>query len=139
MFCVSPLYAFDHLCTLREDVTRPNAGSVTRWGGMFEILICIGTHEQILRKYNEPSDCVQNDDVTSFNDHILNVEQFLCAHQMADVLHSVQQLVATLEGGLYITINLVKPYVGKMIDRLEPGRTTTTTYRGKKETIKVRY
>jgi hypothetical protein len=56
---------------------------------------------------------------------------------MAVVLHHVQQLIATLEGGLYPTSNLVKPYVGKMIDRSEPGRTTTTTYHDKRETIKV--
>ena len=104
---------------------------------MIDIYIWIGTHEQVLRNYSEPADCVDNDDGTTFKDHILNDEQFLCAHQMAVVLQPVQQLLATLEGGLYPTSNLVKPYVGKMIDRLEPGRTTTTVYRGKKETIKV--
>ena len=104
---------------------------------MIDIYIWIGTNEQVLRQYIEPSDCVDNDDGSSFKDHMLNDEQFLCAHQMADVLHPVSQLIATLEGGLYPTSNLVKPYVEQMIDRLEPGRTTTTTYRGKKETIKV--
>ena len=56
---------------------------------------------------------------------------------MADVLQPVQQRIATLERGKYPTSNLVKPYVGKMIHRLEPGRTTTTMYRGKKELIKL--
>ena len=57
---------------------------------------------------------------------------------MEAVLQPVQQLIATLEGGLYPTSNLVKPYVGKMIDRLEPGRSTTTMYRKIKEVIKVK-
>ncbi len=55
---------------------------------------------------------------------------------MAAVVQHVRQRIATLEGGKYPTSNLVKPYVGKMIDRLAPERTTTTTYRGKKEIIK---
>ena len=118
-------------------MTVPNLGSVTKWGGMIDICIWIGTDEQALRQYNEPADCVENDDGTSFKDHMLNDEHYLCAHHMAAALHHVQQLIATLEGGLYPTSILVKPYVGKMIDRLEPGRTTTTTYRDKREIIKI--
>jgi len=104
---------------------------------MIDVYIWIGTHEQALRQYNEPADCVENDDGTSFKDHMLSDEQYVCAHHMAVVLHYVEQLIATLEGGLDPTSNLVKPYVGKMIDRLKPGRTTTTLYRDKRETIKV--
>jgi len=99
---------------------------------MIDIYIWIGTHEQALRQYNEPADFVENDDGTSFEDRMLSDDQYVCAHHMAAVLHLVQQLIATLEGGLYPTSNLVKPYVGKMIDRLEPGRTTTITYRDKR-------
>ncbi len=118
-------------------MTRPNPGSVTRWGGIIDIYIWIGTRKQALRQYNQPADCVENDDGTSFKDHMLNDEQYLSAHHMASVLHHVKQLIATLEGSLYPTSNLVKHYVGKMIDRSESGRTTTTTYRDKRETIKV--
>ena len=104
---------------------------------MIDIYLWIGTHEEHLRKYIEPADCVDNDDGSSYKDHMLSDEQFLCAHQMAAVLQPCQQLIATLEGGLYPTSNLVKPYVGKMIDLLEAARTTTTMYRGRRETIKV--
>jgi hypothetical protein len=104
---------------------------------MIDIYIWIGINEKALRQYTEPPECVDNDDGTSFKDHMLNDEQFICAHQTATVLQPVQQLIATLEGSKYPTSNLVKPYVGKMIDRLAPERTTTTTYRGKKEIIKV--
>ena len=76
---------------------------------MFDIYICIGINEQALQKYTEPPDCVENDDDSSFKDHMLNDEQFLCAHQMATVLQHVQQLIATLERGNYPTSNLVKP------------------------------
>jgi len=104
---------------------------------MFDIYFWIGINEQALRKYTEPPDCVENDDDSSSKDHMLNDDQFLCAHQMATVLQHVQQLIAMLEGGNYPTSNLVKPYVGKMIDRLTPERTTITAYRGKKEIVKV--
>jgi len=104
---------------------------------MIDIYIWIGTREQALCQYNEPADCVENDDMTSFKKYVLSDEQYLSTHQMAFVLYHVQQLIATLEGGMYPTSILVKPYVENMIDRLEPGRTTTTTYRDKRETIKV--
>ena len=104
---------------------------------MIDIYIWIGTYEHVLCQYNEPEDCVDNDDGTRFKDHMLNDEQFMCAHQMAAILHLALHLISTIEGGKYPTSNLVKPYVGKMIDRLAPERTTTTTYRGRKDIIKV--
>jgi hypothetical protein len=97
---------------------------------MIDIYIWTWINEQALRQYTEPPVCVENDDGTSFKDHMLKDEQFLFAHRMAAVLQPVQQLIATLEGGNYPTSNLVKPYVGKMIDRLARERTSTTTYRG---------
>lgn len=50
---------------LSATITRPNQGSVTRWGGMIEIYIWIGKHWDTLEKrYVEPEDCVENDDGT---------------------------------------------------------------------------
>jgi hypothetical protein len=69
--------------------------------------------------------------------HVLTDEQALCAHQMAAVLSPVKVLIATMEASEYPTSNLVKPYIGKMIDRLSPHKSTPTDYRGKKEIIKV--
>ena len=56
---------------------------------------------------------------------------------MAAVLAPVKVLIATMEASEYPTSNLVKPYIGKMIDRLSPLKSTTTEYRGIKEIIKV--
>ena len=56
---------------------------------------------------------------------------------MAAVLSPVKVLIATMEASEYPTSNLVKPYIGKMIDRLSPHKSTPTDYRGKKEIIKV--
>jgi hypothetical protein len=69
--------------------------------------------------------------------HVLTDEQALCAHQMAAILAPVKVLIATMEASEYPTSNLVKPYIGKMIDRLSPLKSTPTEYRGKKEIIKV--
>ena len=52
-----------HLRTLDASVTRPNSGSVTRWGGMIDIYMWVGIHSTILtNEYVEPDDCVENDD-----------------------------------------------------------------------------
>ena len=69
---------------------------------------------------------------------MLTDEQALCAHQMSAVLAPVKVLIATMEASAYPTSNLVKPYIGKMIDRLSPHKSTPTDYRGRKEVIKVR-
>ncbi len=80
---------------------------------MIDIYIWIGTYEHVLSRYTEPSDCFENDDGTSFKDHILNDEQFLCARQMAAVLQPVQKLIATLEGGCILRVVLSSPMSGK--------------------------
>ena len=55
--------AMNHLQAISKNVTRPNSGSVTRWGGMIDIYIWIGKHASILEsQYNEPEGCVDNDD-----------------------------------------------------------------------------
>ena len=52
-----------HLRTLDASVTRPNSGSVTKWGGMIDIYMWVGIHSTILtNEYVEPDDCVENDD-----------------------------------------------------------------------------
>ena len=74
-----------------------------------------------------------------YNNHVLTDEEALCAHQLAQILSPVKTLIATLEASSYPTSNLVKPYVGKMIDRLSPDKGTHTTYRDVKEHIKVMF
>ena len=56
---------------------------------------------------------------------------------MAAILAPVKVVIATMEASDYPTSNLVKPYVGKMIDRLSPHKSTPTDYRGRKEVVKV--
>ena len=56
---------------------------------------------------------------------------------MAAILAPVKVLIASMEASEYPTSNLVKPYIGKMIDRLSPLKSTTTEYRGIKEIVKV--
>lgn len=104
---------------------------------MIDVYIWFGVHQDILETYVEPVDCVVNDDGTTFQHHKLDEEDFLCVHQLAAILSPVKVLLATLEAGKYPTSNLVKPYIGKMIDRLEPNKSTITMYRGYKEVIKV--
>ena len=70
---------------------------------------------------------------------MLTDEQALCAHQMSAILAPVKVLIATMEAFAYPTISLVKPYIGKMIDRLSLHKSTPTDYRSRKEIIKVRF
>ena len=70
--------------------------------------------------------------------HILTDEQALRAHQLAAILSPVKILIAILRGEDYPTSNLIKSYIGKMIDRLSEDEHTNTDYRGKREVIKVR-
>ncbi len=58
---------------------------------------------------------------------------------MAAILAPVKVLIAAMEASEYPTSNLVKPYIGKIIDRLSPLKSTPTDYRGRKEIIKVSY
>ena len=58
---------------------------------------------------------------------------------MAAILSHVKTLIVTLEASSYPTSNLVKPYVGKMIERLSAYKGTHTTYRDVREHIKVMF
>ena len=74
-----------------------------------------------------------------YRHHILTDEQALCAHHLAVIRSPVKVLLAILEGGDYPTSNLIKPYIGKMIDRLSENKPTYTDYRGRREMIKVNH
>ncbi len=63
--------------------------------------------------------------------------EFTVAHQLAAILSPVKTLISILEASAYPTSNLVKPFIGKMIDKLDPNKSTTTEYRGRKEVIRV--
>ena len=63
--------------------------------------------------------------------------EFIVAHQLAAILSPVKTLISILEASAYPTSNLVKPFIGKMIDKLYPNKSTTTEYRGRKEVIRV--
>lgn len=88
-------------------------------------------------QYDEPANCAKSDDETTFKDWTLSLEQYEACHQLAAILQPLKILVGVLEGTKAPTSNLVKPFVGKMIDRLESEKNITTHYRGKKEVIKV--
>ncbi len=49
---------------LNRSITRPNQGSVTRWGGMIDIYMWIGKYWETLVRNREPDGCVENDDGT---------------------------------------------------------------------------
>lgn len=116
---------------------RPNGGSATRWLGIIDLYIWASKFSDALQKYNEPEDCVKSDDGSTFKDHTMSADQFLACHQLAAILQPLQVLVSVLEATKTPTSNLVKPFVGKMIDRLDMEKNVTTTYRGKKEVIRV--
>ncbi len=63
------MYHSQAMTTLRElndDITRPNQGSVTRWGGMIDIYMWVAKYWDTLLRYREPEDCVENDDGTRY-------------------------------------------------------------------------
>ena len=70
--------------------------------------------------------------------HIVTDEQALGAHQLATIISPVKVPTAILEDRDYPTRNLIKPYIGKMFDRLSEDKPTYTNYRGKREVTKVR-
>ena len=72
-----------------------------------------------------------------YANHVLSNDEEIVAHQLAAVLAPVKLVIATLEGSGYPTSNLVKPIIGRLIDKLDPEKSTITDYRGKKEIIKV--
>ncbi len=48
---------------LNDDITRPNQGSVTRWGGMIGIYMWVAKYRDTFLQYSrEHEDCVDNDD-----------------------------------------------------------------------------
>ena len=49
---------------LNDNITRPNQGSVTRWGGMIDIYMWVAKYWDTLLQYRDPEDCVDNDDGT---------------------------------------------------------------------------
>ena len=130
---------FKALKAINPVVTRPNGGSATRWGGKIDIYQWCGKYVDDLGAYVEPPGCAKPDDDiddNSLNKYSLNDEEARIVHQLAAVLTHVKDLLAILEATLHPTSNLVLPYIGKMIDRLETSRSTTTTYRNKKEVIR---
>jgi hypothetical protein len=68
---------------------------------------------------------------------MLTDEHALCAHPMLAILAHVKVLITPMEASAYPTSNMVKPCIGKMIDRLSPHKNTPTDYRGRKEVIQV--
>ena len=63
--------------------------------------------------------------------------EFTVAHQLAAILSPVKTLISILEASAYPSRILVKPFIGKMIDKLDPNKSTITEYKGRKEIIRV--
>ena len=116
---------------------RPNGGSSTRWLGIIDLYIWAALNRDGLVKYDEPDGCAKADDGKSFDDHRLEEDHLDACHQLAAMLKPLKFLVEVLGATKKPTSNLVKPFVGKMIDRLDADKSIVTYYRGKKETIKV--
>ena len=76
---------------------------------------------------------------TRHHQHVLSHDEEIAAYQMAAILNPIKVINAMLEGVAYLTSSLMKPIIGKMIDKLEPDKPTITDYRGKKEIIKVSF
>ena len=64
-------------------MTRPNNGSVTRWGGVIDIYIWVACVINGLVEYAEPIGCAHSDDGTTYNVHKLTDEENLICFQMA--------------------------------------------------------
>ena len=86
-----------------------------------------------LDEYCEPEDCVTNDDGTTYDNHKLSDEHCIACHQLSAICDPVKTVIATMEATQKPTSNLVKPFLNKLIDRLENRRSITTFYRGNKE------
>ena len=56
--------AMTSLRKLNDNITRPNQGSVTRWGGMIDIYMWVAKYWDTLLQYRDAEDCVDNDDGT---------------------------------------------------------------------------
>ena len=87
--------------------------------------------------YDEPKDCAKSDDGKTFKEHQMTVEQYNACHQLAAMLIPLKLCCDVFEATQKPTSNLIKPFVGKMIDRLDRDKKITTEYRGRKEVIKV--
>ncbi len=57
----------------------------------------------------------------------------LYLHNLDAILSPVKTLRSILESFNYPTSNRAKPYIGKMIDRLDSNEQTLTNFMGKKE------
>ena len=58
------LQAISALSKLNDEITRPNQGSVTRWGRMIDIYTWVEKYWDTLLQYREPEDFVDNNDGT---------------------------------------------------------------------------
>jgi hypothetical protein len=56
--------AMTDLRQLNDAITRPNQGSVTRWGGMIDIYIWVAKYWDTLLQYRELEDYFDGDDGT---------------------------------------------------------------------------
>ena len=127
---------FKKLKDIEAGIRRPNGGGNIRWGYTIDVYEWIALAEGALKQYVEPPDCARSDDGSTYSRHALTDEEHTIVHQLVSVLLPCRTLIAILEATLTPTNNLVLPYVGKMIDRLEPHKSTVSYFSGEKETIK---
>ena len=71
-------------------VTRPNAGSATRWGGVIDVFVWISVYEMGLRTYTEPTGCALSDDDSTYSKHKMDDEEYLIAYQLAAICVPLQ-------------------------------------------------
>ena len=130
---------FKKLKAIEPGITRPNGGGNIRWGYTIDVYEWIAQAEDALDQYEEPPGCAQSEDGSTYSKHALTEEEQIIVYQLASVLLPCRTLIAILEATKTPTNNLVLPYVGKMIDRLEPHKATVTYVSGEKEIIKEDY
>ena len=120
------MQGFAELRKIVPDASRPNGGSASRWLGIIPLYIWSAKNREGLIKYDEPEGRAKNDDGLGFDDHRLDEHHLDAVHQLAVMLEPLQVLVDVLDATKKPTSNMIKPFVGKMIDRLDADKHIVT-------------
>lgn len=68
-------------------LTKPNIASKTRWAGFLGMCSWVNENKLALIEYEEPQDCVANDDGTRYSSHeLIDDDQWQMVSQLVSIL-----------------------------------------------------
>jgi hypothetical protein len=96
-----------------QNVIRPPAAVETRWAGSLPQIILCNEHITVCQMYrkNPAKNCVDNEDETAFENHLLEEYDWLLIADLDAMLCPIGRFISTLEATEKVTSSLVIPMV----------------------------